>query len=112
MEEMYVASFKDLLDDMLVCRTIGHSWDDNPGAEIATMWSWAISLRCTRCHTERFDALNNLGEVISRYYRYTPGYQISKDRRGYKVTKQELRTELMRRRVLARRRGKKHLRAV
>ena len=102
-DETHVESLAELLDSFVICRTVGHSWDDNPHAEINSMWSWVMALRCTRCTCERFDALNNLGEVVSRSYRYPDGYRITANRQGERTTRVGLRTELMRRRILARR---------
>jgi hypothetical protein len=69
----------DLQDAFLVCRTIGHAWDDNPHAEVDSDLFKAsrgcLALRCTRCFTERFDYLDNQMAVFQRYYRYPQGYE-------------------------------------
>lgn len=95
---------RNITDTHLVCRTVGHSWDDNPAGEIKTIFSWYIALRCTRCTTERFDFLNNAGEVMRRQYRYADGYRRSRDDKS--PTRLQVRVELMRRRIFARRVGK------
>jgi hypothetical protein len=89
--------FSDLEDDYLTCRTISHSWDEAPNAEFKTIFNWVMPLRCTRCTTLRIDYLNNLGEVMGRRYIYPEGYGYCKD------TKINLRAEMLRRRILARR---------
>lgn len=92
---------RDVTDIHLICRTVGHSWDDHPTGQITTIFSWYIPLRCTRCTTERFDFLNNAGEVMRRQYRYADGYRRSRDEKG--LTRLQTRVELMRRRIFARR---------
>jgi len=68
----------NLLDEYVVCRTLGHSWDDNPGAEIASDWqdySVAVfALRCTRCTTERYDYIGKGLDVAYRRYIYPSHY--------------------------------------
>lgn len=102
--ESHVESIVDLYDDFLVCRTIGHSWDDNPGASFVTIFNWALPLRCTRCSSERIDYLNLAGEVMSRRYIYPDGYKVAGTRQGDRVGRLQARQEMMRRRIIARRR--------
>lgn len=68
--------FKDIDDGIIICRTLGHSWDENPNAEIESAFSgsFVLALRCTRCTTERFDFAGVTGKLIYRYYRYPDGY--------------------------------------
>ncbi len=66
--------------DIVKCRTFGHSWDefDPRYHETARDWGadvWRITLRCTRCTTERYDYLNSIGGVVSRNYAYPVGYK-------------------------------------
>jgi hypothetical protein len=92
----------DLSDAYVLCRTVGHSWDDNPSAAIPHSEQWrtakaALFLRCTRCRTERFDYFGNGFEVEYRYYRYPDGY--SGLQQG---TRPVLRGEMFRRSLLLR----------
>lgn len=102
--ETHVASVRDLLDVYVVCRTYGHSWDDDNNAEYSTIFSWTVALRCERCSTRKIEAMNNIGEVIYRRYQYPAQFRVSANRQGERVTRAQMRLELMRRRVLARRR--------
>lgn len=69
----------ELSDEFLVCRTLGHAWDDNPHAEVDSELFKAsrgvLALRCTRCYTERFDYLDAQMGVFQRYYRYPDRYR-------------------------------------
>lgn len=75
MEKMNIT---DLADQYLLCRTLGHSWDDNPTAEVDSELFKAsrgvLCLRCVRCTTERFDYIGNDMLVFQRYYRYPEKY--------------------------------------
>lgn len=84
-----------LTDDFVLCRTIGHSWDDVTGLvdRERVTGAWSLSLRCIRCTTERHDLVNYQGEVVERRYIYAEGYTRLKER----VFRDELRRELMRR---------------
>jgi|SRR5215469_10024786 len=68
----------NLRDEYVICRAIGHSWDENPNGEVDSelfrMGAGAICLRCTRCTTERFDYIGLDMSVIYRYYRYPDKY--------------------------------------
>ena len=96
----------DLLDDYVVCRTIGHAWDEHPSPEVdSDLFREAragLFLRCTRCHTERFDYLAADMSVGTRYYRYPEKY------RGLEkgTTRPLLRGEMFRRSLLLRKRGR------
>jgi hypothetical protein len=96
----------DLLDDYVICRTIGHAWDDNPTPEIdSDLWRTAkaaLFLRCTRCHTERFDYIDSSFNVEYRYYRYPNKYK-SIPGQG---SRPNLRGEMFRRSLLLRRHGR------
>ena len=69
----------DLRDEYVLCRTLGHAWDDHPSPEIdSVLWKHAkaaLFLRCTRCTTERFDYISNGFDVEHRYYRYPKHYK-------------------------------------
>ena len=61
--------------DFLMCRTLGHAWDeiasDGPAVGGDPWW-----LRCVRCSTERHDVVSWMtGELIGRSYVYADGYR-------------------------------------
>jgi hypothetical protein len=93
----------DLQDEYVVCRTVGHAWDDNPGAQLnGDMWKAAtagMALRCTRCFTERFDYIGKDMKVFGRYYRYPEHYTTIPG----EGTRPNLRGEMFRRSLLIRR---------
>ena len=68
-----------LRNEFVLCRTLGHSWDDNPNAEVNSdlyrASTGALFLRCTRCTTERFDYIGSDMQVFQRYYRYPDHYK-------------------------------------
>jgi len=93
--------------EYVICRTLGHSWDDNPAAAVnMQLFSesyGAMTLRCTRCITERFDYLNVEMRVWKRIYHYPRGYKTIKGQ----GSRPNLRGELVRRSVLIQRRARK-----
>jgi hypothetical protein len=109
-DPMTVASFADYVDvhdltnEFLLCRALGHSWDDNPGAEIpqtplVAASTGILALRCTRCRTERWDFLNVEMEVFSRRYLYPATYRrLPAEQRG----RPALRSEMLGRSLLIR----------
>lgn len=67
-------------DDFVVCRSIGHAWDEVPDDRQRTdpfhmVWTYRICLRCVRCTTKRYDGINAQGDVGQREYRYPDGYK-------------------------------------
>lgn len=93
-------SIDELRDEYVICRTLGHSWDDFPNAESNSEWAsyataW-LALRCTRCHTERFDYIGKDMEVAYRTYTYPDKY---KGIPG-EGTRPNLRGELLKRSIL------------
>ena len=96
----------DLLDDYVICRTLGHSWDEHPTPEVdSDLWRGAkaaMFLRCTRCHTERFDYLDGSFAVSYRYYRYPEKYRTV----PRAATRVNLRGEMFRRSLLLRKHGR------
>jgi hypothetical protein len=94
----------DLRDEYVICRTIGHRWDDHPSPELdSQMWAMsaaALALRCSRCTTERFDFYLADLTVYHRYYRYPPGYRTT---RGSNVSRVAMREVLYERDILLRR---------
>jgi hypothetical protein len=105
----------ELRDEFLLCRTLGHSWDDNPGAEVDSQLFKAarggLFLRCSRCFTERFDYLDHQMAVFQRYYRYPQAYQGV--RRGEEESlAPQLRAEMFSRSLLIRHARERKLRSV
>ena len=62
----------------------------------------ALFLRCTRCHTERFDYLDGSFAVSYRYYRYPEKYRTV----PRAATRVNLRGEMFRRSLLLRKHGR------
>jgi hypothetical protein len=93
---------RDLEDAFVVCRTLGHAWDDNPNGEVQSELfrasRGALILRCARCGAERFDYIANDMTVFQRYYRYPARYK-SIPGQG---SRPNLRSELLRRSLLIR----------
>ena|ERR1700749_3691695 len=65
---------------MLKCRTYGHAWDEfYPDTLGAPVYGWRLSLRCTRCTTERHDVIDSIGAVSQRRYIYPDDYHLMRD---------------------------------
>jgi hypothetical protein len=68
----------ELTDEFLLCRTLGHAWDNFPAGELNVEMlrtsAGAAALRCTRCHTERYDYLGKDLKIASRRYIYPVRY--------------------------------------
>lgn len=68
--------------DMIRCRVMRHAWDDfDPVGMRNPNWGIRVSFRCLRCHSERHDIYNSLGDVGYRRYIYVEGYQYAKGER-------------------------------
>lgn len=84
--------------DFETCRTLRHAWDvlsQLPASEYTPDVFCVLSLRCTRCTTERTDDLDVYGDLVRRKYDYPDGYQYSET--DVTLTLQELRLKLMQR---------------
>lgn len=92
----------ELADAFVICRAIGHAWEDNPHAEVNSdlfrASDGALALRCVRCTTERFDYVAHDMTVWQRYYRYPDRYGTVPG----EGTRPNLRAELFRRSLLIR----------
>lgn len=92
----------ELEAEYVLCRTLGHAWDDHPNAKIDLslyrVSAGVMALRCTRCMTERLDYIGQDMSVAQRYYRYPPRYNTIVG----EGTRPNLRGELLRRRLLIR----------
>lgn len=95
-------SIDELQNEYLLCRTLGHSWDDNPTAEIDGEWYRSsvgcLALRCVRCGTERYDYIGKDMQVAYRYYRYPVRYTTIPGQ----GTRPRLRGEMLKRSLLIR----------
>lgn len=66
--------------DMELCRTLGHAWDQFYPDDMGTpLYGWRLSLRCTRCRSERHDIVDQHGRINARRYIYVEGYHMSRD---------------------------------
>lgn len=96
---------EDLRDEFVLCRAIGHAWEDNPTAEVDSQWfrrsAGVLTLRCARCTTERFDYIGLNMKVFQRYYRY-PDHYTTIPGEG---SRPNLRGEMIRRSLLIRKYG-------
>jgi hypothetical protein len=93
----------DIADEYVVCRGIGHAWENNPSATVDSdlfrIATAVLTLRCTRCTTERFDYIGKDLRVWNRFYRYPPRYTTIRGQGN----RPNLRGEMIRRSLLIRR---------
>ena len=79
-------------DDMLKCRVYMHAWDEFYPDDLGTpIIGWRLSLRCTRCSTERHDLIGRTGALEGRRYIYPDDYKLA---RGETPTREQLRQTL------------------
>lgn len=64
---------RDLPDDFLQCRDIGHTWRP-AGARITSESTYERSMRCGRCKAERMQTLSATGAILGGGYHYEDGY--------------------------------------
>lgn len=87
-------NLNDLPDHFLRCRSYGHSWEQIPitlaNPEYVKLFHWYDVLRCVICGTERYDGINELGQVGNRSYNYPHGYPLS-----FTLSRSEARREMM-----------------
>lgn len=92
----------ELEDAYVLCRTLGHSWDEYPNGVISPSMAAAsvgtLTLRCTRCRMERTDYIDNLMGVWNRRYIAPPRYNTIRGQ----GTRPNLRSEMFRRSLLVR----------
>ena len=71
-------SISDLKDEYVLCRTLGHSWDEMPNPEFSPEQfrtsAGAMALRCVRCTGERYDYIGKDMTVVYRRYIMPPHY--------------------------------------
>lgn len=93
------STIRQLDDDFLDCRDIGHAWAEASEDEIKeggwkAPFGWLRLFQCTSCQTIRLDVINAKGEIGHRRYIYPSGYQLVK----HTPAKAPFRVELARRR--------------
>lgn len=86
-----------LRDEYVKCRSWGHEWDTFNPLRRRAGWGTLLSLRCTRCGTERHDTIDAHGEVSAREYKYADGYQLTGTARGDRATAAQVRVEVLKR---------------
>ena len=93
-------TIEELRNEYVVCRTVGHAWDELLDAEFSRALfrssTGAMALRCGRCLTERYDYIGSDMQVVSRQYRYPRHYNTIPGQ----GTRPNLRGELFRRSLL------------
>ena len=83
-----------LNDAYVMCRTLGHAWDDFIPMRKPAKFGDRLSLRCIRCETERHDVVSWVdGSLLQREYQHPEGYAMAA-----KHTRAEFRATLMARR--------------
>jgi hypothetical protein len=66
---------EDITPAVIRCRTYGHAWDEFSPIDLGPPeFGWRLSLRCTRCLTERHDTIDLNGGVAVRRYIHPEGY--------------------------------------
>jgi hypothetical protein len=92
---------RELETQYLICRSIGHAWDELPNADFsAELWrtsKGALALRCARCYAERYDYIGSDLSVVARRYKYPKNYQTIQ---GDDWRRPAMRFELFRRSLL------------
>lgn len=79
--------------DMLRCHVYGHAWDEfYPDDMGIPLFGWRLSLRCTRCATERHDIVDGHGRLAQRRYIYPDDYRMAADETP---TREELRQAML-----------------
>lgn len=69
-------------EEFVRCRSLGHSWDDYNPPKLRPLHGFILAFRCTRCTTERHDAIDRRsGELTGRRYLYPDGYKTTRDER-------------------------------
>lgn len=72
-----VADFAaSLSESFLQCRELGHNWKPWTVRWLPEEVHYERALKCSRCHTERWQALTDRGAVLSGHYVYPDGYVV------------------------------------
>jgi hypothetical protein len=85
----------------VMCRTLGHSWDEEATTGQSDTDGRRLDLRCVRCTCERHDIIAPDGDLAHRGYKHPSGYRLTKDDTPDTAA---LRLELLKRAGQARRR--------
>lgn len=86
-----MTTIEDLDFKMVMCKTIGHAWDEFTPLMKRSQMGYRLSLLCVRCTTERHDIVSIVdGRLIQREYRYVEGYKLA-----YKYSRDEFRKVLV-----------------
>jgi hypothetical protein len=78
--------------DYTDCRTYSHAWSQfYPTDWEAPLSGWRLSLRCTRCDTQRHDLISaSSGGLLGRRYEWPEDYRIA----GEAPSRDELRAQM------------------
>lgn len=87
--------FTKVRDEFIKCRSWGHEWDTFMPLRRRAAWGVLLSLRCSRCATERHDTIDRNGEISAREYKYPDGYKLAGTHQGNRATAGELRLEVI-----------------
>lgn len=83
------SALRSMVTDHVRCRTYGHSWDEHRPADATR--DADLTLRCERCGMIRYDRIDVHGDVYGRSYEYTEDYRVGR------LSRPDLRIELLRR---------------
>lgn len=75
----YADSPMELSDEVLRCKSFGHSWDIGPVSRFSPVGRevWVVKLRCTSCGMERVDYVEpGTFELEERRYTRVEGYTL------------------------------------
>lgn len=62
------------------CRMFGHAWEQfTPRSNSAVMKGYGLTIRCTRCGTERYDSWDRKGDLDGRRYKHPDDYKIARE---------------------------------
>lgn len=61
-------------DSHLVCRTLGHKFDENTSTVKRSGGKFLWSMGCSRCGTSRTKILSSSGRILGSGYKYPKGY--------------------------------------
>ena len=96
---MAARKYRNLKQEFLICRVIGHAWDETTGLisnrKPIYLYGRRFTFRCIRCTTIRYDVYSTAnGELMTRDYEYPDGYHIGKFE-GDGTLRMKLRVEMM-----------------
>lgn len=62
--------------NVLACRTLQHSWNEDGGKVDSSGGSYVWELPCSRCGTVKVRTISARGKLLSTTYKYPAGYQL------------------------------------